>query len=223
MIRAVIFDFDGLIIDTETPWFESYKEVYSQYGVELPLEIWAKCIGTSFHVFDPHVYVEEKANCIIDRDVIKKETKDLYTYFMKNQVVRPGVLDYLSEAKEMGLKIGLASSSSRYWVDSYLNQFELKDYFEIIHTSDDVSKVKPDPELYVKTINSLQVKGNEVIAFEDSLNGSMAAKGAGAYCVVVPNNVTQFMKFVNYDMRMSSMDQISLKEVITTIQDNSII
>lgn len=218
MIKAIIFDFDGLIVDTETPWFEAYREIYKQYDVELPLEIWAKCIGTSFDVFNPLEFLEERAKCLINREVIHKDTKELYTFLMKDQNIRPGVIDYIKEANVLGLKIGIASSSKRSWVDSYLDRFGLKDYFKTIHTSDDVSKVKPDPELYIKAINSLQVKGDEVIAFEDSLNGSIAAKGAGAFCVIVPNSVTSFMEFVNYDMRISSMEETSLRDVINTIQ-----
>ena len=217
MIKAVIFDFDGLIIDTETPWYEAYKEVFSSYHIELPVEIWAECIGTTFHVFNPMDYLEERLGRAVDRDEIKKETKTRYSDKMKGQNVRPGVVNYLKEAKNEGLRIGLASSSTRNWVESYLSEHELNQYFEVINTSDDVSKVKPDPELYINTMTSLQVEGNETVVFEDSLNGLRAAKAAGAHCVIVPNQVTAFMPFENYDLRLGSMAEMPLREVIARL------
>jgi putative hydrolase of the HAD superfamily len=217
MIKAVIFDFDGLIVDTETPWYEAYKAVFKQYDVDLPLEVWGKCIGTSFHVFNPLDYLEQHANCSISRDAINQEAEMQHSNLMKYQTIRPGVKNYLREAKELGLKIGLASSSSRSWVESYLNTFEVIEFFDTVHTSDDVSQVKPNPELYIKSLKALQVYGDEAIAFEDSLNGLTAAKEAGAFCVIVPNSVTTLMEFMNYDLRIKSMDEMPLIDVISTI------
>lgn len=218
MIKAIIFDFDGLIIDTETAWYEAYRDVYREsYNVDLPLDVWAKCIGTSFEVFNPLIYLEERANMKVDRDNVRRETKDRYTYLMKDQTIRPGVLNYLQEAKKEGLKIGLASSSNRRWINEYLKKHELIEYFDSLTTSDDVSKVKPDPELYLRAADLLQVKGKEAIAFEDSLNGLRAAKSAGLYCVIVPNSVTAFLDFDDYDMRLDSMEDVTLKHIINTI------
>jgi putative hydrolase of the HAD superfamily len=218
MIRAVIFDFDGLIIDTESPWYEAYRTVYLKYDVELPLEVWAQCIGTSFDVFDPIQYLRERSKQTIERGEILQQTRQLYHSLMKETTIRPGVRQYLSDASEMGLHIGLASSSRREWIESYLGKHDLRDYFEAISTSDDVTKVKPDPELYLRTMHSLQVSGEETIAFEDSLNGLRAAKGAGAFCVVVPNQVTSFMNFATHDLRLVSMEEMSIHRVIESLQ-----
>lgn len=218
MIKAIIFDFDGLIIDTETAWFKAHKEVWAKlYGVELPLEIWAKAIGTSSEVYDPLQYLEERAAVPVDRNQVRQEAAKAYKVLMQDQDIRPGVRTYLQEASRMGLKIALASSSTREWVEAYLKQFDLISYFQSINTSDIVAKVKPDPELYLKAISALQVEGHEAIAFEDSLNGLKAAKAAGLHCVVVPNTVTSFMDFAAADLRIPSMDTLPLKDVIEQV------
>jgi uncharacterized protein len=221
LIRVIIFDFDGLIIDTETPWYKAYKAFAQQYGVELPLELWAHCVGTSFDVFDPIQYIQKHSKQPIEKEYIQKETKELYDSLMKEVTIRPGVRQYLQEAVDRGLRIGLASSSSRRWVEYYLAKHNLLDYFQAISTSDDVRQVKPSPELYIKTMNSLQVSGEETIAFEDSLNGLRAAKSAGALCVVVPNPVTSFLKFEKHDLRLNSMEEMPLHEVIEKLEQSS--
>lgn len=217
MIKAIIFDFDGLIIDTETAWYHAYKEVFSQYGVNLPLEVWGACIGTTFDAFNPMDYLENESGRTVDRDLIRRETGKLHKQLMSGQSIRPGVLNYLETAKELGLSVGLATSSQRSWIDAYLSKFQLAEYFDSMITADDVSRVKPDPELYLRAMDSLRVSGEEAVAFEDSLNGLTAAKKAGAFCVIVPNPVTSFMPFQNYDMRLSSMDEMELPDVLARL------
>ncbi|CAM4355732.1 HAD-IA family hydrolase [Paenibacillus alkaliterrae] len=109
--------------------------------------------------------------------------------------MREGILNYLELAKEAGLKIGLASSSHRAWIDKYMDQLGIAHYFECIRTADDVAKVKPDPELYVQTLAGLGVSASEAVAIEDSPNGARAAASAGMACIVVPNTMTRSLSF----------------------------
>ena len=217
MIKAVIFDFDGLIVDTESAWYEAFKDVFRQYGVDLPLPLWARCIGTTFEAFDPFAYLEEQLQRKIDKEAVDQKTKERHDFLMASRGLRPGVRQYLEAAKRQHLGIGLASSSSRSWVEPYLKQYGIIQYFDAILTADHVKKVKPDPELYLKALSSLNVKGEEAVAFEDSLNGLRAAKAAGLYCVVVPNQVTDFMPFENHDLKLGSMEELPLEQVIAAI------
>lgn len=221
MIKAVIFDFDGLIVDTETAWYESYKQVSAAYGVDLKIEVWGQCVGASFEHFDPLDYIVEHANRLIDRDEFKREADAQFAIIMEGKGLRPGVEMYLAEAKRTGLRIGLASSSNRVWVESYLNKFNIRSYFEVVNTSDDVERIKPAPDLYEKTLHELDVKGTEAVAFEDSMHGMIAAKAAGAYCVVVPNNVTSHMEFTGSDGRLSSMAEKELNAVLASVAPSS--
>lgn len=129
---------------------------------------------------------------------------------METEKARPGVEAYLNAAKDLGLKVGLASSSDYKWVSGHLKQIGLFDDFEVIQTADDVEEVKPNPELYLLAAKNLGVSPSECLAFEDSVNGSIAAKRAGMKCVIVPNKVTSTLMFEDYDHRLESMAEMEL-------------
>ena len=137
---------------------------------------------------------------------------------MEDPVLREGVKEYLDAAIKNNLKIALASSSSKQWVHTYLERLNIIDYFEVINTKDDVRNIKPDPELYYKTLGDLGLSPNEAVVFEDSLNGLSAAKKAGIRCVIVPNNVTRNLKFENFDDRIESMGEITLSSLLKKIE-----
>lgn len=212
MIKAIIFDFDGLIIDTETAWYLAFKEVLHDHNVDLPLDLFVKCIGTKDTELNN--YIEEKLGK--DKiDVIQKLAHDNHITKMESVDIRAGVREYLEDAKRLGLKNGLASSSTRTWVEGFLKQFQLFDYFEVIKTGDEVEKVKPDPTLYIKAVEALNINAAEAIAFEDSANGAKAAIAAGLKCVIVPNEVTKGISFEHYHLRINAMSDMKLEHVIS--------
>lgn len=218
MIKAVIFDCDGLLVDTETAWYEAYYEVFQAYGVNLPLHLYAKSIGNSkFEDFNPLKYFQECIDTKIDIKSIHTKIRKKHKMLMKDVELRPGVKDYLLRAKSLGLRIGLASSSESVWVEEYLQKYNIREYFDTVKTSDMVINVKPEPDLYLEAIRSLGIKGNEAIAFEDSLIGLEAAKKAGLYCVVVPNKATRGFTFEGYNIIMKSMEDMTLDEVIAKV------
>lgn len=216
MIKGIIFDFDGLIVDTETIWYEAFKEtLVEKHAVELDLAGYANCIGTGNEIL--YQYFREIAGNSVDCEQIEEEAFYKYKDKMKKPVLREGVKAYLDEAKENNLVIALASSSSRDWVQSYLERLRIIDYFQVINTKEDVTKVKPDPELYMKTLRDCNLLPTEVIVFEDSLNGLNAAKQAGIRCVIVPNDVTRHLVFKDHDYELHSMNQEALCDVIKKI------
>ena len=101
---------------------------------------------------------------------------------------------------------------------SFLEELQIREYFEVIKTREDVEKVKPDPALYRVAIEELGIKPSEAVVFEDSLNGLRAAVAAGLTCVVVPNDVTRNLPFENHHLRIESMREKSLKEVLQSIK-----
>lgn len=211
-IKAVIFDFDGTIIDTETIYFHVYKELLNEkFNLELPLEEFSKSIGTTDEAF--FQYIEAQTGIKIDTNEIIQLANERFLEKRAILEVREGVVEKLEEAKELRLRIGLASSSSREWVEGFLRQFELWDYFSVIKTSEDVVKVKPDPALYLRTLEALQVEPHEALAIEDSHNGALAAIEAGMKCIVIPNQVTSFLKFHEKTMRSESFVDFSFKEI----------
>lgn len=207
-LKAVIFDFDGTIIDTETIWFEVYKEVFKEkFDVELPLEEFVKVIGTTDEVM--YQYIENQVGMKINPREINELANQRFLHKKGILEVREGVKEKLDEAKELGLKIGLASSSSREWVEGFLRQFDLWSYFSVIKTKEDVTKVKPNPALYIKALEELEVEPQEALAIEDSANGAMAAVEAGMKCIVIPNQVTAFLTFHEKTMRSESFIDFS--------------
>ncbi|MGY3836625.1 HAD family hydrolase [Bacillus atrophaeus] len=210
MIKALIFDFDGLILDTETHEYEVLQEIFEEHGSTLPLSVWGEVIGTAAG-FRPFVYLEEQLGRKLDHGELTKIRRERFSKRMETEKARPGVEAYLNAAKDLGLKVGLASSSDYKWVAGHLKQIGLFDDFEVIQTADDVEEVKPNPELYLKAAENLGVSPAECIAFEDSVNGSIAAKRAGMKCVIVPNKVTGSLLFEDYDHRLESMAEMELE------------
>lgn len=217
LIKALIFDFDGTIIDTETAWYVAFQEAYLEHGVELTREMYSQCIGTDLNIFDPYEYLITEKNIPLERDSFRSAIHLRHTQLMELEQIRPGVLEYLNAAKEAGLRIGLASSSSLKWVEKYLDQLHIREYFECIRTSDHVTHVKPDPELYIQVLECLQVKPDEAIAIEDSLNGAKAARAAGMHCVVTPNEITRLMEFDSGYHRVNSLDELDFVQLINDI------
>jgi HAD superfamily hydrolase (TIGR01509 family) len=218
MIKAIIFDFDGLILDTETHEYEVLNEIFKEHQSELPLEVWGKLIGT-ITSFNPFSYLEEQTKKTFNHDELKKLQNERFSQRIMQEHARPGVIDYLDAAKSLGLKIGLASSSNYEWVSSHLKRLQLLDRFECIRTSDHVEHVKPDPALYVETAKCLGVNPEECIAFEDSANGALAAKRAGMKCVTVPNTVTKGLEFCEVDHSLESMAHMELKQLISFLNE----
>jgi len=179
MIKALIFDFDGLILDTEMSSFQTWQEIYEEHDCQLPFSTWAICIGGSTELFDPFEYLEQQIGRPVLREEIRLRRRLRHVQIVEEQPVLPGVEDYMLSAKRLGLKIGLASSSRHEWVDSHLTRLGLIDYFDSIKCFDDVKQSKPDPELYLAVLDALGVHGREAIALEDSPNGVIAAQQAG--------------------------------------------
>lgn len=211
MVKAFIFDFDGLIVDTETPWYYAFRDIYEEHGVELGLELWSKNVGTSFEEFHPFLYLEQVLQQKIDHEHIKLLSEQKYEAYLGQAAILPGVYELLQSAREKGIQLAVASSSTRDWVHGYLQKLGIFDYFTVVHTSEDVKRVKPDPELYLLALQSLGVEASEAIVFEDSPNGLKAANAAGIRCIIVPNEVTRGLEFTMHERRLSSLAEMDME------------
>jgi HAD superfamily hydrolase (TIGR01509 family) len=217
MIKALIFDFDGLIIDTETPDYLSWKAVYESFGCELPLAIWQENIG-SVNFFNPYTYLEELLERPLDRTAVHAQRKQLDRELLAQQTILPGVESYLAEARQLGLKIGLASSSRHDWVDGYLDQLNLAHWFDAVRCRDDVDeRSKPDPAVYLAALEALNVPAAHALALEDSPHGAQAAQSAGLRCVIVPNQMTSVLPFGPVTYRLDSMAAMSLSQLLAEL------
>ncbi|MGF6352426.1 HAD superfamily hydrolase (TIGR01509 family) [Paenibacillus sp. 4624] len=215
MIKALIFDFDGTIIDTETAWYIAFRDAYKEHGVDLTLEMYSECIGTSLKTFNPYEYLITDLNLPIDRDAFRESIQLQHAALMNKEKVRPGIQEYLEQASKAGIKLAVASSSKREWVEQHLEQLKLKDYFEVIRTADDVANVKPDPELYNHALEALGVTPDEAVAIEDSPNGARAAAAAGMHCVVISNTITGTLEFEMPHQRLSCLTDLQFNDLIS--------
>ena len=213
-IRALIFDFDGLIVDTEVPIFRAWQRIYRVHGQELPLDRWLTIIGTASGPFDPVIDLAKKTGSKLDEAELKALEVLYYQEATALQQLLPGVIDYLVAARQLGLKTAVASSSTRKWVMDHLNRFGIGGHFDAIVCREDVKRTKPDPDLYLTTLERLGARPDEAIAFEDSSNGIHAAKAAGLYCVVVPNLLTVDLDLTEADLRLLTLEALPLREVI---------
>lgn len=216
-IKALIFDFDGLILDTEVPVFRSWQELYQSFGCQLPLSSWVHHIGISPATYDPFASLEQEVGHAVDRTKLEPTRRAREMQLISEEPVQPGVKSYLKDAKRLGLKLGLASSSSCEWVRGHLNRLRLVDYFDTIRTAEDVKNAKPDPALYLSVLEDLRVTPSQVIALEDSPNGVLAAKRAGLFCVVVPNELTRQLPLDNADLHLDSLADLPLEELLLRI------
>lgn len=216
MAQGIIFDFDGLIVDTELPEYQSWQEVYASYDCSLPLPEWVKLIGAGYASgrFDPYDYLEAQLGRPVDRDEVRRKRRERSAELQGSQPILPGVQSCISSAKQLGLRLGIASSSPRHWVHGHLERVGLEQQFECVKCAEDVGKTKPDPELYLSVLRALELAPGDAIALEDSPNGILAAKRAGIFCVAVPNALTSQLEFDQADLVLSSLAELSLEELL---------
>ncbi|MFZ2098478.1 MAG: HAD-IA family hydrolase [Anaerolineales bacterium] len=218
MIRALIFDFDGLILETEGPSYQSWAEVYRSFGLSLPFSTWSTIIGTTQGEFDPQRELQRQVPGEVDWEAVESRRQASENALIEAQPVLPGVEQYLLEAKRLRLKLGLASSSSCGWVTGHLTRLGLNDSFDCICASDDVQHVKPDPELYLTVLHRLGMKAEEAIALEDSPLGIQAAKRAGLFCVAVPNPLTSQLALSQADYQVGSLAELPLEQLLAIVE-----
>ena len=219
VIDTLIFDFDGVIIDTETPDYDTWQEVFHSYGVELERSWWSKFIGGGEEI-DVCQQLEDLTGNRVDRTELQQQRRRRYLDVVHANPLLPGILDYIQEANRLGLKLGVASSSSHRWVDAHLAERGLLRYFDSVKCSDDVTRVKPDPELYLLSLSQLRTQPENVVVIEDSANGVTAAKSAGAFCVVVPNPMTRDLPIDHADLRLDSLSDMTLGSLLSKASGN---
>jgi HAD superfamily hydrolase (TIGR01509 family) len=210
-IRALIFDFDGLILDTEWPEYQSWCEVYESHGHVLPLESWCRTVGAGKgYGFHPYACLEELTGCLADREAIRSIRRRRNAELILGQPLLDGVIHVLDQAEELGLRLGIASSSDSNWVESHLERFSLVERFGAIVCAGGDLPAKPHPAVYRTAVELLGEEPYQAIALEDSPNGIAAAQSAGLYCVAIPNKVTAAMDFSRADLVLSSLLDLNL-------------
>jgi HAD superfamily hydrolase (TIGR01509 family) len=215
-LRALLFDFDGLILDTETPEVLSWREVWLEHGHVFPMDRFHSGLGR-VGGFDAVTALEELVEGL-DRDEVTRRQDERKRDLIKLEELRPGVLDYLAEARRRGLATSVVSSSSRKWIDMHLLRLGRTEDFDLIVTADhDPARGKPSPTLYLEALDLLGLTAGEAVAFEDSPNGVRAAKAAGIFCVAIPNTITNVLNFDEADLVVTSLVELPFPVLLAEI------
>jgi HAD superfamily hydrolase (TIGR01509 family) len=220
MIQALIFDFDGLILDTETPEVQIWQDLYSRYGQEFPLDEWVRTVvGSTVANLDPVVQLEKLTGTQLDRQAMHEQVHRTRMDLQASLPPLPGVANYLDSARRLGLRLAVASSSPHAWVDAYLKRLGFFDLFDAVICREDASRLKPAPDLFLAALSALHLRADQALALEDSPNGVRAAQAAGLRVIGVPNSITARLGPLPADLALSSLGDLPLPDVLARFGD----
>jgi HAD superfamily hydrolase (TIGR01509 family) len=216
VIRALLFDFDGLVLDTEGPSYRAWAEVYDRHGQDLTLDVWSSAIGT-IDGFDPVGHLAQLGVTVDEEAQEARRRRDLDLCDLEE--LRPGVTELLDEADERGLAKAIVSSSSEWWIERHLEHRGLLDRFDaLVCANGDAARAKPRPTLYLEAIERLGIAPEAAVAFEDSPNGVAGAKAAGLYTIAVPNEVTSTLDLSAADRVVESLAELRVDDLEQELQ-----
>jgi len=222
VIRAVLFDFDGLIVDTELPTYTSWRDAYKEFGVDLALPDYLPAVGTGSSTsladggFDAIAHLETMIGKRVDRDAVVERRARRKIELCESARLLPGVFDRLAEAQDLGLRTAIVTRNSDDWVAAHCSRVGLAHPWDLIVCANDTPTMDK-ADLYRRALAELEIAPDEAIAIEDSPPGIEAAKAAGLYCVAVPNEVTRGASFAAADRVYGSLEELSLAELARSI------
>jgi HAD superfamily hydrolase (TIGR01509 family) len=222
--RAVVFDFDGLILDTETPEFRAWQEEFARVGADFDVTEWVGIVGTHSPDLDLLETLRRRADGQFadgfDPDEITARRRERKMTLVYEEALRPGITDRLDDAARLGLRVGIASTSRRGWVTGHLDRLGLRDRFDAVVGRDDVDGVaKPAPDVYLEVVSRLGCEPGEAVAIEDSAHGLVAAHAAGLATIAVPNEITRHLDLSAADLVVDSLADASLEELLRSVRD----
>jgi putative hydrolase of the HAD superfamily len=194
-VRAVLFDFDGVIVDTEWAIYETWHQTFQDHGHTLPLEVYNQCIGTDFNTWSPKAHLEELTGTSLDWHQIDDDRQERIERNLAGSPPMPGIPEATAAIRKRGLKLAVVSSSSHRWVDGWLDKIRLTDFFDTTVWRGDAKRIKPAPDLYLEAARRFALEPAACLVVEDSVNGLKSAAAAGMTSVVIPNRVTACCDF----------------------------
>jgi HAD superfamily hydrolase (TIGR01509 family) len=212
-MRAIVFDLDGVVLDTESTDFAAWKRAYREHGHTLPADRWIEAIGSDGSRFDPLAELRRRVGAGFDEEAMQRARRAHRDSLVAKLRPLPGVVELLDQAEHAGVATAVASSSEREWVEGHLEVLGIRERFHVLRCKEDVARVKPDPALYREAVEALGVAPSQAIAIEDSPNGLAAALAAGLFTVAVPGPMTRGLDFSAADLMLASLAETSLPEL----------
>lgn len=217
MIRAIVFDFDGLILETERPQYEAWRDVYATFGQTLPEQAWLEVMGkpVKIDLFPRRLSAILKRD--LDIDALIAQYREVVAGKLNSQPMQPGVLDVIRDAQALGFKLAVASGSTHRWVDGHLQRLGILQHFQCTVCCEDTPRHKPDPDPYLRACELLGVEPAAALALEDSALGITAAKAAGMSAVAVPTPMTGYQDFGHADLVLESLEGMPLRQILENL------
>ncbi len=206
---AVLFDFDGVLVDTEWAIYQAWRRTFQDHGHDLPLELYTRCIGSDFQTWSPKTHLEELTGLAFDWHDLDARRQEEILRDLTPEGPMGGVIDLLDMLTREGIRRAVVSSSSHHWVDGWLEKLEFAGRFETIVCRDDAPRIKPAPDLYLEAARRLGLEPDDCLVIEDSLNGVKAATAAGMSVWVVPNRVTAGLDFSAAERIFPSLTELA--------------
>jgi len=213
---AVIFDFDGVIVDTEWAIYQTWQELYVQHGAELSLDVYVQCVGSDHGAWDPKAYLDGLVGKSLDWDGILPAKHAEARKLLEAEGVMSGVIEWLDDLQGGGIPVGVASSSSVDWVGGWLEKLGLRERFVSLSCRDHVERIKPAPDLFLDAARKLGAAPARCLVVEDSFNGMVAAHAAGMRVLAVPNRITAGQDFSAALMRVESLGDFCFAEIMAS-------
>ncbi|MES2921147.1 MAG: HAD family phosphatase [Verrucomicrobiota bacterium] len=217
---AVLFDFDGVLVDTEGAIYQAWLRNFQIHGHDLPLDVYTRCIGSDFATWSPKTHLEELSGLSFDWHDLDARRQEEILRDLTDEGTMPGVIPLLEQLTRAETRRAVVSSSSHHWVDGWLEKLEFAHHFETVVCRGDAPQIKPAPDLYLEAAKRLGLQPAECLVIEDSLNGMIAAKAAGMTVWIVPNRVTAGLDFSEADRIFPSLVEMAaaLEKSSTALQ-----
>ena len=203
--KAVLFDFDGVLVDTEWAIYQSWLRLFQQHDHDLPLAIYTRCIGSDFATWSPKTHLEELTGAGFDWHDLDARRQEEIMAALEGAGPMPGVEELLDALARAAMPCAVVSSSSHRWVDGWLERLGLAGRFRTTVCRGDAPAIKPAPDLFLEAARRLGTAPEDCLVIEDSLNGVTAAKSAGMTVWAVPNRVTAGLDFASADRVLTGL------------------
>jgi HAD superfamily hydrolase (TIGR01509 family) len=210
MLKAILFDMDGVIADTEPLHFLSVKKTMEEYNINLSNDLLKEFIG----MCESGIWklVKKRYDINLPIDVLERKRRIHLLKIIKEEVIpAKGLIPLLKEIKKANLKTALVSSSGRQVIDEILKKLKLTGYFDVIVSGNDVTDKKPHSEPYIKAMKTISVLPNECIAIEDSDKGITSARNAGIFtCGLLIYSMADTLQG---DKNIHSLDELNIEKL----------
>lgn len=210
-VRAVLFDFDGILVDTEWAIYQAWCRCFEAEGQELPLSLYTRCIGSDFATWSPKNHLEELTGKSFDWSLLDAARQREIVHELTDEGLMEGVTTLIKTLQEKKIPLGVVSSSSHHWVDGWLEKLGIHEHFTHVVCRGDAPRIKPAPDLWIEAARRFALAPSQCLAIEDSHNGMVSVQAAGMPVWVVPNRVTEGLDFSGAQERFASLHEIELR------------